>query len=111
MHALSFHPRQHSLGAANGDASKMLIRFAAGDVQQILPIITFRIGTSQRSCRFQMHGTQVASMAPVAAAKLRRRVLECQTARASLACRDGGAQRSVPPANDKDVNALIEGRG
>jgi hypothetical protein len=80
-----------------------LVGLAAGDLQQVLPELFFRVGLGQHVLRRVVHAAQVARVHRIAAAPLARCRFEHQHGRAGLACHQRGTQRGVATTDHEHV--------
>ena len=83
---------------------------AAGDLEQVLPVLLFRVGLDQHVLRRIVHAAQVARVLRIAAAPFARRGLEQQHAGAGLARHQRGAQRGVAAADHQHVEHAVSSR-
>ena len=74
-HAVPAHPVAAGRRRADHEPRELLVGGAAGDLQQVLPVLLFRIGVDQHVLRRVVHAAQVARVLRVAAAPFARRRL------------------------------------
>jgi hypothetical protein len=73
VHAVAAHPVAAGGRGADGQPCEVFIGQAAGDLQQVLPVLLFRIGLDQHVLRCVVHAAQVARVHGIAAAPFARR--------------------------------------
>ena len=105
-HAVLDHPRPAGRRVADRQPGELLVGDAAGDLQQVLPVLFFRIGLGQHVLRLVVHAAQVARVDRVAAAPFLRRGLEQQHAGTGFARHQGGAQGSVAAADHEHIDHI-----
>ena len=102
-HAVPAHPAPAQRRFADREPCQCLVGDPAGDLEQVLPVLLFRIGLGQHVLRLIMHAAQVAGMHRVAAAPFARCRFQHQHAGAGLARGERRAQRRIAAADDEDV--------
>ncbi|MNT32613.1 hypothetical protein D3C72_1685060 [compost metagenome] len=81
----------------------MLVGEAAGHLQQVLPVLLFRVGLDQHVLRRVVHAAQVAGVLRIAAAPLLGRGFQQQHRSAGLARHQRGAQRGIAATDNQYV--------
>ncbi len=102
-HAVALHPGKVVHGTADGHAREALVGDPAGDLDEVLPVLLFRIGVDEDFQRRVVHAAHVARVPAVAAAKRHRRHFEHQHREARAARRERGAQGGIPAAQHQQV--------
>ena len=103
-HAVLAHPAAAARGLANRQPRQLFVGLAAGDLEQVLPILLLRVSAGQHILRRLVHAAQIARVAGVATAPFTRRRLQQQHAGARLACHQRGTQRGIAAANDQYID-------
>ncbi len=102
-HAVLLHPRDMLLGLADRHAREALVGEAAGHLEEVVPVLLFRVRARQDIEGPVVHGAHVARVPAVAAAEMDRGGLDDEDREARAARGDGGAQRGVASAQDQKV--------
>ncbi len=105
-HAMCVHPRTTVRRRVDREPGQRLVRDAARDLQQVLPVLFFRIGADQHVLRAVVHATQVAGVLGVSAAPFARGRFQQQHRRAGFARHQGRAQRRVAAADYENIDHL-----
>ena len=103
---MGLHPGQQFRRSADCQTREVLVGFAMGDAEQVLPVIGLGIAADEGRRGGFVHEAKVARVAAIATAKRAWRMLEQHDAGARLARREGRAETGIASANDEDVTGL-----
>jgi hypothetical protein len=102
-HAVPAHPAATGGRGADCQTGELLVGLAAGDCQQVLPELFFRVGVQQDILRCVVHASQIARVLGIAASPLLWRRLQQKNAGARLPGHERSTQGSVAAADHKDI--------
>lgn len=103
VHAVAAHPVAAVRRGADHQPREVLVGEAARHLQQVLPVLLFRVGIDQHVLRRVVHAAQVAGVLRIAAAPFFGRGLQQQHRSAGFARHQGGAQRGIAAADNQYV--------
>ena len=102
-HPVANHPLTARRGVPDRHPGERFVRLAAGDLEQILPVLVFGIRIAQHVGRSVVHAAQVARVAAVAAAEMLRRRFEHEHGSSRLRGLDRSTQRGIASAQHENV--------
>ena len=107
VHAVTAHPVAAVARRPDGEAGQGLVGLAAGDFEQVLPELFFRVGLGQHVLRGIVHAAQVARVRRIAAPPLARRGFQQQHAGPRLTRHQRGAQGGIATPNHQNIYHLL----
>jgi hypothetical protein len=103
-HAVALHPFAEVLGLADGLAGQGLVGLAAGDLEEVLVELVLGVVADEVVVGADVHLTDVAGVAAVAAAEVLGRGFEDEDAAAGSPRFHGGAERGVAATDYHDID-------